>query len=128
MPLGMNQSRHIWEIDPGYYSMRFGKKCPRVPVLLERVEDELVITVNGVEQGERYSADPDAVADLIAGTMIEGTANLHPLVKFHWGEKITKREYDHLLSVVAYWQKRNPDHPILHPMRPVDLSKVESLW
>lgn len=124
----MDQTRQINEISPGCYQMRLVRGGPFVPVLLERIGDQLVITLNGVRQSETFSAHPDDVADRIGANLAMGTANRDPLVRFHWAEKITKEHYDRLIMVLGLLRKHQPDHPMMTPTKPVNLSKVRPIW
>ena len=122
----MDQSRLLTEIEPGFYQMKLVRGGPFVPVLVEQHGMELSITINGVRQEQTYHVD--GVEDRIAASMLMGEANRDPLVRIHWAERITQDRYKRLLGVLEYCKIHLPDHPMMTPTKPCNLSSRRSLW
>lgn len=105
---------------PGYYKLSLIPKGWAVPVHVTIENDVIQVTVNGAQVIENWSrADlPDLFTDAIA----DGRLFEHPLFRIIlFGEPCDETEYRHRLNLRAWAMENAPDHPCLHPERPIDI-------
>jgi hypothetical protein len=95
----------IWPPEPGPFSLRLVKGGWRVPARIVRdAEDRWHAEVDG----EAHAADADPAQAVMVATL------------WHVGIKIDEQTYDWLLAMKAHALAREPDHPCLHPRKPID--------
>jgi hypothetical protein len=100
------QARVVDRVEPGFYRMRLARGCWRVPCRILRTDDRLYwfSVIDGFEH------EPHA-----SPWIAEGVSMIHT-----YGEKITQRQYDWLLSIKDWATVHEPDHPSLWPQRRMD--------
>lgn len=121
-------SRHIERPTEGTYAVRFVKKGPLVPVKLELTEGRRwLATVDNKPLSYAYTDEEVEAAVMVA--LLDGRLSVHPFVKLlAFAKSIDQVEYDRMLELRAWAAEHAPWHPCMHPHRPIDLSKLPSLW
>lgn len=105
---------------PGYYIVSLVPKGWAVPVHVTTENDVIQVTVNGSQVIESWFA-PD-LPDLAVEATMEGRLFEHPLFRIIlFGEPCSETEYRHRLNLRAWAVDNAPDHPCLHPERPIDI-------
>lgn len=108
--------------DPGpfYYAVKLVKNGPRVPVTVWFGNPLDPVTGEEMERAHRWCATragkfyDDIYAVIVEFDGLTG----QPIVK---GERITKAEHDHLLSVIRWAEKHDPSAPEASLRKPIDL-------
>lgn len=119
----MTIPRRIDEIVPGYYRYRCVRGGPYMPAEVT-LEDGMVYVVEA-DRTLKVGIDARVYDDLVIGHVMDGTAFDSPLVRVLWfGEPIDEAEYRHMLAMLIWAQEHHPDHPMLHPDKPIRLADV----
>lgn len=108
---GAGQARLIWPPSPGYFSLRRHKGAWRVPAEIRHEAGLWCAIIDGVA-GNSHT-DPAHAKDV--DTIWTSGLRL-PEVEFRY------------LEQVRDWAKANdPDHPALHPFKPIDPMRLTPL-
>lgn len=119
--------RQIQQPEIGTYVIRLARRGHLVPVLMQLIEGRWLATVNGVPQSHSYS--PEEVEAAVMVCLLDGQLSSHPFVKIlAFGKKADQATYDRMIRRIEWAKIYAPDHPCLHPDRPVDLSSMPSPW
>jgi hypothetical protein len=111
MPQDWSKPRVVTEPVAGFYKVRLVAKGWKVPAKLDMLHDVWTAMVDGSPALgfwtlEEFRDLPDT--------------NLAQRVHLY-GEPITQSEYDYLLALRDYARAHRPDHPCLHPHKPIDI-------
>lgn len=110
-------SRHDYRADddrggapePGFYTVRQCRGGPWVPARI--MHDP----ANGL-----WSATIDGAA---AGRPAEDPLTHEDLMRiWHWGKRSNANEHGYLASLKAWAEQNQPEHPLLHPRRRIDIA------
>lgn len=116
--------RRIDEVRPGHYRYRRVRGGPWLPAVVT-IEDGMIYVVEA-DESLRVGITRQSFEDMLVDAVMNGTAFENNLVRVLWfGESIDKAEYDHMLSVLAWARENHPEHPMLHPDRPIQMSEVK---
>lgn len=120
-------SRHIERPTAGTYAIRYVRRGWWVPVKLELIDGRWLATVNGKPYSYAYTDEEVETAVMVA--LLNGELSVHPFVKLlAYARKIDQAEYDRRLDKKAWAAEHAPWHPSLHPEKPIDRTKLPSLW
>lgn len=107
-------ARAVWPPTPGYFVMRLAKGAWQVPCKIEREGGDGVCQWRAVIDGAEghWETDPvSAGVDRIWG----------------YGVMIDEPKYRYLLELKDWCRQYDPDHPCLHPNRPIDRTTLKPL-
>jgi hypothetical protein len=105
------QSRAVWPPQPGFFAFRLVKNGWRVPARILFDGENWIAEIDG-ELCDPHS-DP-AYAPMLSAV-------------WHGGHKIPQRDYDWLVGLKAWARANDPDHPCLHPRRPIDPGQLQPI-
>lgn len=106
-----SQARSIWPPSVGYFRMSLVRKGWAVPCMISIVNGQWQATVDGKELPP--DADP-ALAERVSDI-------------WHSGHFIDRSEYLWRLAIKEHSERSDPDHPSLHPMKPISLNRLKPL-
>ncbi len=107
--------------EPGWYRMSLTRDGVDVPVKVW-------------ETGERDPETGDPLEDITLHVAVNNVENRADKLDFHlervalYGTPITEEEYRFMVDDVAWAETHEPEGPKANPRKPVDLSKVKSLF
>lgn len=105
---------------PGYYIFSLVPKGWAVPAHVTIANNVIQVTVNGSQVIDCWSVTD--LPDLFVEAVAEGRLFEHPLFRIVlFGEPCDETEYRYRLSLRDWAVNNAPDHPCLHPERPIDL-------
>ena len=106
---------------PGYYLLRRVRRGWAVPCQVIADAGRFMCILNGEPLTGAWSEDELSAfwADYLTAESV------HPLVQIQLhGVTCDKATYDHRLAMKAWAERNQPDHPCLHPIRPIDPNKM----
>lgn len=118
-------TKRLDTIEPGFYRVRMVKEGPWVPV--EVRVDQLTDMLTVIESGRDavFEIARSDFEDAIVECVTDGDAFQHPLIRIAWfGESIDAKAHADMLELLAWAREHAPEHPVLHPTRPIKLSKL----
>lgn len=119
--------RQIQHPTEGAYTVRLVRGGCEVPVHFDLEDGKWRATVNGRPQSYAYT--PIEVEALVLVCLLEGRLSRHPFVKLlAFGKPIAEERYQRMLDRLDWCAVHAPNDPCLFPYRPIDLSKLPSLW
>jgi hypothetical protein len=116
-------ARRIDEVRPGHYRYRRVRGGPWLPAVVT-VEDGMIYVV---EENERLkiAIAAEAYEELVVDSVMAGEAFNSNLLRVIWfGTPITEAEYRQLMHVLTWAREHQPDHPMLHPDKPIQMKEV----
>ena len=115
--------RRIDQVQPGYYRYRQVKGGPWLPATVT-IEDGMIYVVEADER-LKLGISADSYEKLLIDAVMIGEAFANPLIRVIWfGTLIEQPEYQQMLDLIAWAREHQPDHPILHPDKPINVREV----
>lgn len=109
--------RAVDKPEPGFFRLRLIKGGPWVPAQIRRVGTEWHATIAGVLSVYQSELDDSCPSDAVAVWRI-----------WHGGKEINEDDYQLMLQRMAWARRDMPDHPAANPDKPVDMTKLPSLF
>ena len=112
-------------IEPGFYRVRMVKEGPWVPVEVRVNLITGMLTVIESGRSAVFEIARQDFEDAIVECVTDGDAFQHPLIRIAWfGENIDADEHARMVGVIEWAREHRPDHPVLHPTKPIKLSEL----
>lgn len=115
--------RRIDQVTPGHYRYRQVKGGPWLPATVS-IEDGMIYVVEADER-LRVGISADSYEKLLIDAVMIGEAFNNPLIRVIWfGVPISADEHSAMLDLIVWARQMQPDHPILHPNKPIDMKEI----